>query len=566
MATSIEGIAPSQENADALFPPSSLGPIWQADENDNYLFPEHTLGWEAIAWAETKLSALQGEGYLRLTDEQRRIILWFYAVKPDGTWAYDKTVVQLFKGAGKDPLAAVICMIELLGPCRFSHWGPGGPVARDNPDALVQLFAVSADQNSNTLRNFPKLVNEELKAEYKLDVQKEIIYAFNGRRKLESKASAFRSVEGNPPSFALFNEIQHWTPSNSGHDLYDTVSDNISKVPSSHFMAISNAFQPGEQSVLENIRDHVEQVADGFAEFAGWLYISKEAHPDAPLLKAWAPFILSQLIGDAWWQRSNIDRLVRQATDTSRPSSRLRRMFYNQIVTAEDAFLSEGELMACKVEGLHRSEMDLAPGDEIVLGFDGGKTDDATALVAIRIKDRLIVPLHVEEKPLGPLGDNWRVEQAHLDETVNRVFSRYDVKAFFADVELWESYISLWSERYGHRLQVRAGELSAIGWDMRGSRERVARAWEAYRQAFVDQKIAWNGSSFFRRHALNAKLGHNGKGLIARKDKPNSRRKIDTFVAAYIAHAALTRYIEKTNRPEKPKKQSRPAPVMTGYF
>lgn len=567
MAISTEGVTPSQENADKLFPPSTWGPVWETDENDNYLFPEHTIGWEAITWAETKLSALQGEGMLRLTDEQRRMVLWLYAVNRDGTWRFEQTVIQLFKGAGKDPLASVLCLIELLGPCRFSHWGPdGSPVAKDNPDALVQLFAVSGDQNYNTLRNFPKLINADLRAEHGMDVQKEVIYAHQGRRKLEAKASAFRSAEGNPPSFALFNEVQHWTPSNGGHDLYQTISDNIAKVPASHLLAISNAYQPGEESVLESIRDHVEDVNDGKAEFTGWLYISNEAHPDAPLAKEWAPFILSQLVGDAWWQRSNIDRLVRRALDTSRPSSRSRRMFYNQIVTAEDAFLSEAELMATKVEGMHGSELDLSPGDEIVLGFDGGKTDDATALVAIRIKDRLIVPIHVEERPLGPLGDNWRVEQTHLDETVNRVFAQYDVKAFFADTELWESYISLWSERFGHRLQVRAGELSAIGWDMRGSKERIARNWEAYRQAFIDQTLTWNGNSFFRRHGLNAKLGHNGKGLIARKEKPNSKRKIDTFVAAYIAYAALLRYIEKNNRPEKPKNESRPAPVMTGYF
>ena len=70
----------TQENADRLFPPSDIGPIWVKDTFGNWLLPEYTLGWDVIAWAESNLSAIRGSGPLQLTPEQMRVILWYYAI------------------------------------------------------------------------------------------------------------------------------------------------------------------------------------------------------------------------------------------------------------------------------------------------------------------------------------------------------------------------------------------------------------------------------------------------------------------------------------------------------
>jgi len=559
LAVDLDGVVPSQEMADKLFPPNDIGPIWQKDSWGNYILPEYTLGWEILGWCTTWLGAIRGTGPLELTDEQARVILWFYALDDDGDFAYRQAVYQAFKGAGKDPFAAVLCVVELIGPCRFSHWvydddGNKEPVATDDPDALVQLVAVSKDQTRNTMRMIPKLLTKRVRSAFGLDVQKEIVYADDGRRSMQMVGSSAPSLEGNQATFAVLNETQHWTPSRGGVFLYDTVTDNVAKT-GGRYICITNAPLPGEDSVAERVRNEQEKVWAGLAVDSGWLYMSREAHPDAPLHPDWVPFIMERIIGDAWWQRKNIKNLVKRVLDGSRPPSRTRRMYYNQLVTSEDAFFSMAEWDDARAEATLGTVEDLRKNDEVVLGFDGGKTDDATALVAIRIKDRLMVPLLVEQKPDGPLGENWEVDRVLVDEAVRRAFADYQVRAFFADVALWESYIMEWSETYREVLAVRSSEKSSIGWDMRGSREVIARGWESFYAAIKDGSVKHNGDKILRVHALNAKRGHNGKGLIARKDNPESPRKIDVMVAGFVAYMALQRYLEKGKRPARQYKR-----------
>ncbi|MDS2171619.1 terminase large subunit [Nesterenkonia sp. CL21] len=546
MAVDLTGVTPSQEAADELFPPTDIGPIWKKDDQGRWLMPERTIGLQAAIWAEENLGAIEGTGRLQLTNEQVRILAWMYALDDDGDWLYPNVFYQAFKGAGKDPFAAVVCLIELVGPCRFSHWDENGnPVAREEPDAWVQLLAVSKDQTRNTMKMFPKLVTKQLKERYTMDVQKEIIYADHGRRTLYMSGSASQSAEGNRVTFVLANETQHWTTSNGGRDLWDTVFDNVGKTYGSRIMQITNAYAPGQDSVAETIRTEQEKVWAGLASPSGWLYMSREAHPEAPLDPEWVPFIMERIIGDAWWQRRNIKSLVTRVLDGSRPPSRTRRMYYNQIVTSESQFFTPDEWDGAKDPGAIGDLRDLRRGDEIVLGFDGSKTDDATALVAIRIKDKLIVPVLVEQKPEGPQGEHWHVDQDAFDEAVAMCFAEYTVKAFYADVNLWESYIAKWSELYGEQLEVSDTSMSKVAFDMRQSKEKISRLFEAYRQAIRDKTLKHNGDPVLRVHALNAQMGHNGKGLIARKEKRGSPRKIDCMVASYVAFAALSAWIEK---------------------
>lgn len=553
-------LEPSQENADKYFPPADIGPIWLKDTWGNWLLPEYTIGWDAIAWAEMNLSALRGGGPLELTPEQMRVMLWHYAIDETGEFTYEYSVYQAFKGAGKDPFGAVMAIIELIGPCRFSHWiydgeGSKSPAVTDEPDALVQLVGVAKAQTHNTMVHIPKLLNKRVRAEYGLDVQKENVYVTGTRKKLQMVGSSPGVLEGNPSTFALANETQHWLPSQGGEKLWETIYDNVGKVPNARLMAITNAFMPGEESIAEAIRTEQEKVWAGLKEPSGCLYMSREAHPEAPLHPDWVPFIMERIIGDAWWQRKNIRSIISRVLDGSRPPSRTRRMYYNQVVTSEDAFFSPAEITGARREGAFGDKRDLSPGDEITLGFDGGKTDDATALVAIRIKDKLIVPLLVLQKPDGPMGEGWRVSEQEVNEAVMEAFDVYSVRAFYADPALWQSWISTWNESYREQLGVRASGHSSIAWEMSSSNQKIGRAWESFYDAIRTKRLHHNGNRVFELHAINARRGRGRGGLIARKDNPESPRKIDAMVAAYIAYAALEDYLQKGKKQKTYRRQ-----------
>lgn len=555
-------VEPSQEAADELFPPQDIGPVWQKDTFGQWLLPEYTLGYDVIAWAEEWLSSPMGDGTrLIITPEQMRIILWHYAVDENGNWSYWQTLWQSAKGSGKDGLGAILAVVELIGPCRFSHWekDPTDPskkmaIARDNPSAWVQFVGVSKAQTRNTMDFVPLLLSERTRIAYNLEVQKEIVYASGTGRKLEQIGSNYGSLEGNRVTYAVLNETQHWLPSQGGNELFETVSNNVLKMRG-HFLMITNAYQPGEGSKLEDIRNEQEKVWAGLKAPSGWLYMSREANAEAPLHPDWVAYILFRIYGDATWQTRNLTQIAQKVLDGSTPPSRIRRMFYNQVVASEDAFFSPAEVVGSRRAGARGDDKDLEHGDEIVLGFDGGKTDDATALVAIRIKDKLIVPLMVLQKPEGPLGEGWRVTEELVNEYVMMAFQEYKVRGFYADPALWQSWISRWNEDYREQLGIRASTHSSIAWEMTSSNQKIGRAWESFYDAIRTQRLQHNGDKVLEQHMRNAHRGRGRGGLIARKENPDSPRKIDAMVAGYIAYAALEDYLQRGAKPTQYRRQ-----------
>lgn len=552
----LTGVEPSQENADTLFPPVDIGPVWQTNEAGDWELPEYTIGWDVIAWCEENLRSPTGSGEpLEFTPEQMRIVLWHYAVDEDGNWSYWKTLYQSPKGSGKDGLGAILGVAELIGPCRFSHWeydedGNKYPASREHPTALVQFAGVSKAQTNNTMDFVSTLLPQETINKYKLDVQKEIVYVSGTSRRIEQVGANFAALQGNRATYLVLNEVQHWYPSQGGPRLYDVLKNNILKTRG-HFLAITNAYEPGEDSVHERIRLEQEKVWAGLAKPSGWLYMSREAHPKAPLSPEWAKYILFRIYGDAWWQTRDLSLIAKEALDGSTPPSQTRRMFYNQIVASEDSFFDQAEWDGARAPNCFGTKADLKRGDEIVLGFDGGKTDDATALVAIRIKDKLIVPLLIDQKPDGSLGETYRVNEQAVNEEVHGAFQDYKVRAFFADPALWQSWIASWSEQYREELMVRPSNMSSIAWDMSGDHKKVASMWELYHSAIRTGQLKHNGDRVLRVHALNAKRGRNKAGLIARKENPESPRKIDAMVASYVAYAALQAYLERGKTPAR---------------
>lgn len=429
------------------------------------------------------------------------------------------------------------------------------PVKCIGIDTESHLFQVEHGILTHNTRNtrslFAKIVPERTRERYSMEIMSEIILANKGKSRLQAYGSNYASIEGIRFTFFLLNETQHWRKSNRMEQVYDTVRGNVAKDPfGGHYLCITNAYNPGEDSVAEKIRDAQQKIWDGLAEDDQTLYDSLEAHPAVPLDSKWAPLVLDQIKGDARWiQWSNIRSEVMAG---NLPVSRKRRMWYNQIVTTEEALFTPAELRNATPEGLTGKHADLREGDEITLGFDGGRTDDATALVAMRISDKLIVPIAVWQKPDGQ--DNWSIDTDRVNSVVHWVFQRYDVQAFYADVNLWESFINEWSEDYRERLKIKATANSPIGFDMRGHRKRVAENNQEFVQSIRDASIHLNGSPTLRQHMLNAEARFDNYGLkFGKSGGRESRRKIDCLVAATLAYMAYRDLQERRSEKKVPK-------------
>jgi phage terminase large subunit-like protein len=542
----------------ATYPATKIGPTWQIDEDGYYILPEFSLGWEILGWITEWLLSPDGSGDpFELTDEQARFVIWFYAIDKRGKFLNKHGVLQRLKGWGKDPLGAALCIVELAGPCRFSHWGEDGrPVGRQHRSPYVQVGAVSLEQTENTRDLFPVIIPPRTAAEFNLDVQTEIIYA-RGRGKLKCVASNPRTNEGGRISFFLAGETHHWVDGNGARKFYRTLRNNLKKNPDiGRFLAITNAYQPGENSVAEDIREDQQMVWDGLKKSNGFLYDSLEAHPKAPMDPEVAPYILETVMGDAWWLKAQIPEIVEGFSDQSIPLSQHRRMWFNQIVSTEESAFSIDEVEAIMDRSMTGTINDLKPGDKITLGFDGGRTDDATALVAYRLADRCLIPIQIWEKP-----DNvqrWEISTEDVDSMVGYCFSTYDVVAFFADMELWESYIAQWSELFREKLRVRASGRSSIGYDMRGNQKDIASLNETFIGMVRDQQIKINNHGRLRTHFLNAERRWTGGHLkFGKKGGRESARKIDGLIAATLAFKASLEFAERGAKEVKKKQPGR---------
>jgi len=520
--------------------PLKLGPTWMRTPLGQWALPERTLGWQIAGWAAEWLLGKEGKPW-KFTPEQLRFVLWWYAMDEHGEFIYRTGVLQRMKGWGKDPLLAVLCLVELVGPCRFGGWqADGTPIGVPHPQAYIQISAVNLSQTENTMDLIPSLMSDAFIKHYRIKPGAELIRANGGKQKLQAVTSNYRAIEGKRTTFSLLNETHHWVSGNGGHKMAETIDGNATKM-NSRYLAITNAYLPGEDSVAERMRLDWEkrqeriEAGDPDADI-GFLYDSLEAGPKAPLKGHLVPFILDLVRGDAKWLV--IKAMIQSISNTQIAPSRSRRMYYNQVWADEEA-LHGPETW----DPLADDTLTLHPGDEIVMGFDGSKSRDATALVAIRVSDGFASLLGFWERPDGPAGEDWQVNRTEVDSTVHEVFRTYGVKAFYADVREWESYIADWSEAYAGGLNVRSpGGRDGIGWDMRGQLKRSTMAHERLMRSVFDSKLKHDGDRRLRRHVLNAKRRENIFGVYFGKASPDSPRRVDAYAALMLAHEALTDY------------------------
>lgn len=511
--------------------PVTVGPSWRI-EGGRWVLPERTLGWQVLAWCGRFLQH-RGDPWV-FTDEQARIVLWWYAVDESGAWLFRDGVVQRLKGWGKDPLAACLAAVEAFGPARVRDMAAGRPVGGPCEDGWVQVAAVALEQTKTTFRFFPGLFTEAAKAEFRLQLGKETIYGLGDTRLIQAVTSSPTTLEGARATMVVLNETHHWKQGNAGHDMADVIERNASKSEggAARTLRFTNAYEPGEDSVAQRDREAWEQVAAGRAEDVGLMYDSLEAPPDAPLSLEEAPAVLETVRGDSVWL--DVDTIVKSIADVRNPPSRSRRFWYNQITATEDAWLAPYEWDA-RAEPGHT----VPDGALVTLGFDGSKTDDHSALVGCEVESGHLFEVEVWE----PSQSTGEVDRLAIDRRVRECFDRFDVVGFYSDLHPFESYVDQWAEDFGQGLVVKASPHQPVAWDIRARGFQFTSAVERLHDAVLEGAVTHCGSARFRQHVHNARNAPNKWGMSVRKEARESARKIDAVPAAVLARLARQDYL-----------------------
>lgn len=549
--------------------PVRIGPTWQLD-GDRWLLPERSLGWDALGWCGTFLQHAPGRPW-RFTDEQARFLLHWYAVDEAGVFDYRDGVLQRLKGWGKDPFGACVGAIELLGPARFSgEWGTSGalkgqPLGTDVPDAWVQTAAVSLDQTKNTTRLLPGLFTREAKALFGLQIGRELVHAMGDERLIQAVTSSPSTLEGARATFVLLNETHHWLKNNDGHEMAAVIERNATKSAdgAARTLRITNAFEPGENSVAQQDREAHDSVLAGRHTDTGLLYDSLEAPPDAPLTAEDAPAVVRSIRGDSTWL--DVDRIVKSILDPRNPASRSRRFWYNQITATEDAWVTPQEWDRLALAGWV-----VPTADAVTLGFDGSKSDDHCALIGCHIDNDHLFELDIwvpvcpgcaspePAEKCGVCGSKAtaEVDRADIDRQVRQALNDLDVVGFYSDLHPWESYVDTWAEEFGDDLLVKAGPRHAIAWDIRSRNQTFTAGTERMHDAIIEGTLSHDGSERTRQHFHNARRAPNQWGVSVRKEHRESARKIDAVPAAVLARMARSDFLALPPGKRKRKKTS----------
>ena len=606
--------------------PVAIGPTWKrnpdwdgVDPLGEFILPEWTLGWQILKWIEENLLSDEVDDFgiplpFIPTHEQKRFILWWYAIDAEGRFVYREGVLQRLKGWGKDPVAAIISAVELVGPCRFMGWTTrnrpdlglkiGDPIARSHPRAWIQIAAVSKDQTKNTMTLFPGLFSKKCVETHMITIGKEVIYAYDGARRIEAVTSSPKTLEGGRPTLVIMNETHHWLSNNEGHEMSAVIARNArkSKGGAARRLAITNAYEPSQDSVAQKRRETWEEQEAGLAIKTGILYDSLEAPEGAKLrpkvkdingrpvdppedyIREHLASILRGVRGDAVWL--DIPGLVDAILDKETPPSQSRRFWFNQIVAAEDAWLDPAAIDAaidqiCR-EQRSSAEVDdykvgwqqIMPDDEVVMFLDASKSNDSTALVGCRVEDSFVFTIGVWQKPPGERGKKWQAPRGSVDARVRQAMEMFNVVAFFADPShalddldasrYWDGLIDQWHLDFKDELRVwsiKSGHNThSILFDMTGP-ERL-RIFVAAAETFVEDMEALNdieeyaprfqidGHPALVKHLKNARNFPTNVGMSLMKDNRQSKRKIDLAVAA-VGARMVRRILLNTEKKEE---------------
>lgn len=537
-------------------------------------YPELTLGEEAAAWAHDWLIQPNGPRVgkpFRLTYDQYRFLLWWYAVDELGNWIFRHAVRRLAKGSGKSPFAAALALIEFLAPVRlhdFDERAPGGCVGRPVDMPWVQIVATAESQTANTMRMVrafaPK--TSELVSHYNIDAGK-VQYYRVPEGTLEVKTSSSGAAEGAEATCVVADETELWIPSKGGPELAATLEDNLAK-SGNRMLETCNAWVPGIGSVAEDSWDAWVLQEEGRTRGTqSVLYDARIAPPDTDMADAESlRAALEHVYEDCDWKRPHdrfgqpildepveVDSIMARIWDPTARPSESKRKYLNWPTIKADAWVDPAMWRL-----LHDPDRLPIDGEQIALGFDGSKSQDATALLGCCITDGHTFPIGIWEIE----EDDQEIDANDVDVAVGKAFRRYDVVSFFADVREWESFTKIsWPKEHGASLQtmaIPAGKSpQQIAWDMRSNTRDFTMECELVLAEIMGEEFTWGSGdtrldSALGRHVANSRAKANQWGESVGKESPDSPLKIDANVAMIIARLARRRFL---TAPTTKKKQ-----------
>jgi hypothetical protein len=560
---------------------------WPEDPDEREALARRSIGPQVIDWSEGRspdgspglIDHLTGRPW-RWTPGQKRFLILWYEVRPDGRWRYRSGVKRGAKGTGKDPMCAAWLLCELIGPTQLDGWSDDDrPIGVRHRLPLVQIAANSEAQAKDVLRVANGMVSYDARTFYGIDTGDTRTIVQGGGR-LELLTASEKSSEGDPATAIGLNESHHMTESSGGHKVAAVARRNVGKSPATiqaRVLEFTNAHQSGSDSTAEQSFTAWQIQTSGAGKRQDILYDSREAPPDTDLWDDTQRMAgLHAAYADAPW--ADLERLSDEILDNRTSIADAVRYYLNGLGAAEDAWIDPA-----KFDALARADEHVDDREQIAMFLDCSKSSDATGLVACRISDGYVFVLGVWSRPHGDRGKTWLVPRPEVDASVRAAFERFKVVWFGVDPSparddatealYWADLTQAWHRDFRRKVLVYATpgdrQGSAVLFDMRqsapGGRQRLRMftlaAEETVQAIDQDASLIWDGHPMLRIHAHNSKARANEFGVSLSKVTRDSSKLID--LAVCMVGARLGRKLALASGKVRRKRTSRQVVIMS---
>lgn len=478
-----------------------------------------------------------------------------YRVRSDAVWNPDRPVlapafvyrrsqVVLPQKAGKAPLTSAQICLEGVGPALFAGWAQGGEAwdCREHgcgcgfvyeyapgeamgmawPTPLIQITATSEEQTDNIYDSLRPMIEHGPLAQVIPKTGEEFIRLPGGGR-IDVVTSSATSRLGQRVTFCPQDETGVWTPTNKMTQVADTQRRGLAGM-GGRSCETTNAWDPTVESVAKHTAE--AKAADIF-----------RLHPKAPEhLDYKKPAERAKIHGYVYsgspWV--DLDAIEAEAAELLEKDPTQAERFLGNRVVAGSGKAFQAHRWAELAEAF-----EVPAQSRVVVGFDGSKFDDATAMIGTHIESGhqwAIGIWYPTDFPPNEFGEH-EIDEAVVTAALAETFERYKVWRVYADPPRWQETVNAWAGRWGERRIV-------DWWTNRP--KAMAYALQGYRDAMVsDGALTQDGNEHFAAHIGNAvKVDTNikdedGKPLwLIAKEAPKSPLKIDAAMAGCLSWEA----------------------------
>jgi phage terminase large subunit-like protein len=438
---------------------------------------------------------------IKLRDWQKDIVRGVYARRPDGRRKHRRCLIGLPRKNAKSTLVSGFALHGLL------MGGPGS-----------QVYSLACDKDQ------AKIVFTTAKRMTAMDEQlTKHIQPYRDMLEVPATGSVYKALsseafskEGLNPSMAVYDEL-HAAPND---ELYQVITSAFGARRDPLLVAITTAGvksdSTGQDSICYRLYQYGLKCASGEVDdpsfFFCWYGAPEDCNPALP----------------ETWEKSNpgfndlldpedFASLYAQA-EANGTIADFRTKRLNQWVSSSQAWLPHGAWNACYDPAFDF----LIPPRGVVLGFDGSRNQDSTALVAVTVEERpRLKLLGLWEKPADRSTD-WHVPRAEVMDMIRDCCRRWPVREVAMDEYLWVGEGETLLEE---GIPVESFPQTA---------SRMSPATQRFYEAVTMRRIRHDGDPRLARHLDNCRLKIDSRGVRVTKEHSTSQRKVDAAVAAII--------------------------------